>query len=152
MSFAITVHRRADDALYQTEPTAVGSEEFDRWIKECQARWVYENPLGADGTIFELWHVPAAELGLPLVGSIYNNRLRVEGAQLPELSRELDALEAFWDRTDFSGTPPLKYHTILPGFEEIRLVPLREHLQERLGYLREAIRVAGECDGVVEIS
>jgi hypothetical protein len=83
MAFGITVHRRADDALYRAEPD-VGSESFDRWIKECQDRWVYENPLGADGTVFNLWHVPAHYLKLPLLGSIYENGLRVEGSQLAE--------------------------------------------------------------------
>jgi hypothetical protein len=151
MAFGITVHRRADDALYRTEPD-VGSEAFDDWIKECQARWVYENPLGADGTVFNLWHVPAHELGLPLLGSIYQNGLRVEGAQLAELSRELDALEAFWAGVDFSRATPLSASTIRPGgVEEFRLVPLEQHLRERLGCLREALQVAVECDGVVEI-
>ena len=74
MAFGITVHRRADDALYRSG-SDVGSEEFDRWIKECQARWVYENPLGSDGTVFNLGHVPAHELGLPLLGSIYRSGL-----------------------------------------------------------------------------
>jgi hypothetical protein len=151
MSFSITVHRRADDALYRLEPD-VGSEAFDRWIKECQARWVYENPLGADGTVFELWHVPAHHLGLPLVGAIYQNGLRVEGSQFTELTRELDALEAFWARVDFSQAAPLKASITHPGgVEEVRLVPLEDHLRERLGYLREAIRLALECDGVVDI-
>jgi hypothetical protein len=82
MAFSITVHRRSDDALFQTPPADVSSEEFDRWIKDCQARWLYENPLGADGTVFELWNVPAHEIGLPLVGAIYDNGLRVAGADL----------------------------------------------------------------------
>ena len=152
MAFGITVHRRADDALYRSEPD-VRSESFDRWIKECQDRWVYEDPLGADGTVFEQWHVPAHHLKLPLLGSIYHHGLRVAGTQLEELSRELDALEAFWDQTDYSAATPLSYHTIVPGgAEEVRSVPLRDHLQERLGYLREAIRIAQDCDGVIGIS
>jgi hypothetical protein len=151
MAFSITVHRRADDALYRSEP-AFGSESFDRWIKECQARWVYENPLGADGTVFELWHVPAHHLGLPMIGSIYQNGLRVEGQQLADLSRELDALEVFWDNTDFSDARPMSCHALGDdGKEEVRFLPLREHLQERLGHLREAIRIAQECDGMVDI-
>lgn len=152
MAIGITVHRRADDAIYSDAPE-VGSEVFDRWIKDCQDRWVYENPLGADGTVFEHWHVPAHKLGLLLIGSIYHHGIRAEGSQLAELSRELVQLEAFWDQTDFSTARPLTCTTLLPGgAEEVVLIPLREHLQQRLGYLREAIRMAKECDGVVVIS
>jgi hypothetical protein len=151
MAFSITVHRRADDPLYRSEPH-VRSEAFDAWIKECQAQWVYEKPLGSNGTVFEPWHIPAHELGLPMLGSIYQNGLQVEGTQLAELSRELDALEAFWAEIDFSQAAPLTAATILPGsVEEVKLVPLLEHLRERLGYLREAIHVATECDGVLGI-
>ena len=114
MAFDITVHRRSDDALFQEPVEDVSSEEFDLWIKDCQARWLYENPLGADGTVFNLWHVPAHELGLPLVGSIYQSGLRVQGPQLAELSRELDALEAFWAATDFSQATPLTASTRPP--------------------------------------
>ena len=152
MAFGITVHRRADAALYQSHPD-VRSEEFDRWCKECQARWVYENPLGADGTVFESWHVPAIRLGLPLLGSIYQNGLEVEGQQVIELGHELDALERFWASTDFSQAEPLPRSIIHPnGIEETQLVPLVDHLRTRLGYLREAIRIAVECDGVIVIS
>jgi len=152
MAFGITVHRRADAALYQSHPD-VRSEEFDRWCKECQTRWVYENPLGADGTVFEFWHVPAIYIGLPLLGSLYENGLRVEGQRLIELGHELDSLERAWVSTDFSQADPLSAHTIHSnGIEEVKLVPLVEHLHERLGYLREAIRIAVECDGVIDIS
>ena len=151
MAFGITVHRRADDALYRSHPD-VASEGFDSWMMECQARWVYENPLGAGGTVFELWHVPAHELHLPLLGSIYHDGLRVEGEQLAALSRELDALQRFWAATDFSQTTPLRASIMHPdGTQEERLVPLADHLSERLGYLREAIRIAYECGGVVDI-
>lgn len=151
MAFGITVHRRADDAIYRTHPE-VSSDEFDRWIKECRARWVYENPLGAGGTVFELWHVPARELGLPLLGSVYHDGLHVEGEHLAALSRELDALEGFWAATDFSMPRPHQASIIHPdGRHEEWSVPLAEHLRERLGYLREAIRIAEECDGVVDI-
>jgi hypothetical protein len=143
MAFSITVHRRSDDALFQTPPVDVYSEEFDCWIKDCETRVLYENPLGADGTVFELWNVPAHEIGLPLVGAIYDNGLRVAGADLDCLSRELEALERFWDRADFSQAGSLNHHITYPdGSQEVRVVPLQDHLQERLCYLREAIRLA----------
>lgn len=152
MAFGITVHRRSDDALYRSHPD-VASEAFDRWMEQCQARWVYENPLGADGTVFEQWHVPAHRLGLPLLGSIYHDGLRVEGEQLAALGRELDALERFWAGTDFSRATPLRVSTMRPdGTWEERMEPLADHLAEQSGYLREAILVANECDGVVVIS
>jgi hypothetical protein len=153
MAFSITVHRRSDDSLFQAPPGDVFSEEFDRWFKDCQARWLYENPLGADGTVFEWWHVPAQEIGFPLVGAIYNNGIRVAGADLNRLIRELEMLERFWDRANFSEAGSLNHHiTYADGSQEERLVPLRDHLQERLGYLREAIHIAQECDGIVGIS
>jgi hypothetical protein len=152
MAFAISVHRRSDDALFQSPPADVYTEEFDRWIKNCQERWLYQNPLGADGTVFEFWNVPAHEIGLPLVGAIYNNGLRVAGADLDHLSRELEALERFWDGADFSQAGSINHHIIhADGSKEVRVVPLRDDLQERLGYLREAIRIAQECDGIVDI-
>jgi hypothetical protein len=152
MSFGITVHRLSDDELFKTHPADVYSEEFDHWIKDCQERLLYENPLGADGTVFELWNVPAHEIGLPLVGAIYNDGLRVAGEDLDRLSRELDALERFWDDADFSQAGSMNQHIIhADGSQESRAIPLRDDLQERLGYLREAIRIAAENDGIVEI-
>ena len=82
MAFSISVHRRSDDALFRTPPADVSTEALDRWIKDCQAKRLYENPLGADGTVFELWNVPAHKLGLPLVGALYDNGLHVGGAAL----------------------------------------------------------------------
>lgn len=152
MPYHITVHRRADDAFFRSHPD-VASHEFDAWCDECQARWVYVNPLGAGGTVFEWWHDPAIELGLPLLGSVYQDGLEVEGERLAELGRELDALERYWDEADFSRAMAVTLPSRLPdGTQDIRVVPQEQDLRERLGYLREAIRVASECDGVVTIS
>lgn len=149
MAFHVTVHRRSDDALYHSHPE-FGSEPFDRWMAECQARWVYDNPLGGDDEVFNLWHVPAHELGLPLLSSVYREGLRAEGQQLRELSRELDALESFWAVTDFTHADPVNYSIRHPdGTLEARQVSRIDHLHKRLSYLREAICLAEECDGVV---
>ncbi len=139
MAFGITVHRRSDDPLYQSEPD-VGSEAFDRWIKECQGRWVYENPLGADGTVFELWHVPAHHLELPLLGSIYHGGLRVQGSQVDDLNRELDALAVRREpaRTMSCSSRPTRCTVTHRSTWSARRPPARESVRQGGGYRRRA--------------
>jgi hypothetical protein len=146
MAFHITVHRRTDDELFRSHPE-VGTDDFESWLAECQTRWVYENPFGADGTVHDFWHLPARDRGLPLIGNIYENGLRVEGHQLVELSKELDHLEAIWSRMDLGKGEWITY----VDCQTHQLLTVQEHLHERLAYVREAIRAAQDCDGVLEI-
>src|SRR5262245_20815649 len=151
MSFSISVHHRADDLLFRSPPD-VHSKEFDHWFDECMAKTVYDNPLGSDGSVHEFWHVPALQLGLPLIRSIYNDGLWLHGVDLERLGREADTLERYWKSLNLTGRRPYACHTIRgDGSEERTWISVRDHLRERMGYLREAIRVAKAEDGVLSI-
>ena len=134
-------------------PEDVNSPEFEQWEVRCLARTLYDNPLGADDTIRRYWSSPAEQLELPLIAAIYNTGLRVGGADLLRLEEELDRLERQWATMDFSGeqkdggSAPYKDGSI--AAKEITVL---DHLRERSGYLREAIRIARASDGIVGIS
>lgn len=153
MPFSITVHRKSDDAFFQSPPSDVASKEFDLWADECQARTLYAEPLGSDGTVYKFWHVPAHALGLSLIGAIYNEGLCMEGDGFGQMEAELNALEEWW-----------KSHAIMDAERLLECsascadgpcsetqISMEEHLQGRLGCLREAIRIAREYDGIVAI-
>lgn len=128
MSFVISVHAPHPEIPLPDDP-----EEFDAWLDECNKYLLYEQPLGADSTVGCYWSCIAQTLGLPLVTAIYNHGLDLEGpAALLELERELDQLEHYWHTHELADPEPLS---------AIRH-ELREHLQERMSFLREAIQVA----------
>ena len=90
-------------------------------MKTCWQLWLYENPLGAGGVIYQFWHRPALELGLTLLQSIYNEGVQVSGDDLKRLSQELDVLEAFWNRSDFSNETPITLTILVDGSKVQRL-------------------------------
>ncbi|MEM7795690.1 MAG: hypothetical protein AAF579_14720 [Cyanobacteria bacterium P01_C01_bin.118] len=113
--------------------------------RKRDSAYIYDRPLGTDGTVYDRWHAPAHRLGLRLLSEVYDNGLNVEGAELDELSDELNALETFWDKK-FIRVGPISYRTV-----DIDMVWLKEESDPRIGYLREAIRIAQECDGSLRI-
>jgi len=120
---------------------------FNVWVySRADQDIVYNKPLGSDGTVYLRWYQPAHRLGLPLIGSIYHDGLSVEGPQMAALSQELDILETFWDRA-FIRTGPLDFATT-----DVDMVWLREESDRRIGYFREAIRMAQECGGILHVS
>ena len=134
-------------------PEDVNSPEFERWEVRCLARTLYDNPLGADETIQRYWSSPAEHLGLPLIAAIHSTGLRVGGADLSRLEGELNRLERQWATMDFSGGQEDRESA--PGKDGAigaKGVTLLDHLRERSGYLREAIRIARASDGIVGIS
>ncbi len=134
-------------------PEDVNSSEFEQWELRCLARTLYDNPLGSDHTIRRYWSSPAEQLGLPLIAAIYNAGLRVGGADLLRLEEELNRLERQWATMDFSGEQ--KDRGSAPyedGSIEAKEITDLDHLRERSGYLREAIRIARASDGIVGIS
>jgi hypothetical protein len=151
MSFSISVHRCVDDPYFASPPD-VSSADFDQWFAWYRERTLYDNPLGADGTVYELWHVPAKTLGLRLLVAVYNEGLVVAGRELETLSAEADKLEAFWDSLDLGNMPPYVCESWREdGSWERTYQSVREHLKERMGYLREAIQIARAKDGTLTI-
>ena len=133
MSFGIGVYRRTDDKLFNSPPEDVNSGMFDEWFEVCRDRTLYENPLGADGDIYEFWSKPASQLGLTKLKQIYNEGLRVLGSEIGDFASELATLERYWEsqRMDLAKLSGLK---------------------ERMRALHEALEIARRHDGVVNIS
>ena len=153
MSFDISVHKRADDDLFTCPPEGAWSKEFYAWMALCHSRTFYNNPLGSGSTIYHYWSTPAAELTLPLIASIYDSGLRLTGAELDRLAAELDVLEQHWGSLDFTAEPNIVESTMHDdGTEERNEIPFYDHLRERMGYLREAIQIARDEDGVLTVS
>ena len=152
MAFHITVHRKSDDELFLNPPEDENSPEFELWESRCLARTLYDNPLGSGNIVHHYWSVLAGRLGLPLLSAIYDSGLRVEGADLSRLEEELDRLERHWGTMDMRSEPGVLGTPREEGRIETNRVALPDHLRERIGYLREAIRIAKANDGVVLVS
>ena len=87
------------------------------------------------------------ERGLPLITSIYQDGLEVDGDDLDRLEAELGQLEKYWD--EFVD-PETTVMTMLG--KHVLQVPLLVHLSNRGDGVRTAIRVARTCDGYLTIS
>ena len=151
MSFSLSV-RRLTDPPAPAPPDSDDPADPDLWLSACAAGELYAEPLGAGGTVYRWWHVPAHQLGLPLLRRIYPDGLVVSGGDLDGLASELDALEAHWRGSTWEQEPPLPWsaHDEGGGTTEGH-IPFRDHLLERLGYLRHAIAIARRNAGVVSI-
>ncbi len=146
MSFSISVHRVEDEPspvpVPDSQDDEAGWQAFNAWMEGMWKISTYW-PLGGDHTVYTFWSSTAAELDLPLLTALYNEGLTAQGPeQLSQLEWELDALQGYWDTHELCDPDP---RSGLHGRE-------REELQERMGYLREAISVARETGGVLGIS
>jgi len=138
MSREISVIREADMAFIATPPNNdVYSPEFEAWEKEALRRDLFSQPLGNEWAVGEYWSRPALRLGLPLIGSIYDEGFHVarqwKGGDLDVLERELAVLVDHWSKQPFEPD-------------------IADHLAERAGFLREAIRIARSEGGVILIT
>ena len=106
--------------------------EIGQWIEECRRRELYEAPLGAEGVIYLYWSGIGRELHLPFIGAIYNVGLSLRTVEIPKLEREMHELERYWETHDLADVDKF----------DLDQASAKEHLKERLGYLREAARVA----------
>jgi len=110
---------------------------IDEWLEQIQKTWLYDNPLGAVGTVGEYWCTPAKRLGLFLLAKISDEGLSVSTSEeLEQLSKELDTLETHWHTLTLPEWPP--------NFLESRLL-------ERMEFFREAIQVALERKGLLSV-
>ena len=120
---------------------------------EPSSREIYRKQLAADDTVLKYWCCPAFQIELVLLAQIYHNGLVVEGQFLDILLEECDRLEAHWKQTDAGVGLEIDVAQKEPS-GKIRLVaqPFSEHLRERMQLVREAIELARQHNGVVEIS
>jgi hypothetical protein len=115
---------------------------YDDWLERSEKSNLYSAPLGALGTVCRFWSAIAGKLELSMLASLCPDGLVLETAdQLEELQGELDVLEAYWDSHELRAAPTSGIY----GHE-------REHLRERMNYLREAIRIAKENGATLGIT
>jgi hypothetical protein len=134
-------------------PESGDPADLDAWLAACMAGELYANPFGADGTVYRWWHVPAHHLNLPLLKRIYHHSLRVSGGDLDRLASELDVLEAHWRGSNWEQEKPRRRSVDHEdGHKTVGYISLKDHLLERLGFLRHAIAVARQNAGVLNIS
>ena len=116
-------------------------------------RDVYHKSLGPDDNVFAYWHLPALDLGLPLLAQIYHEGLDVHGHQLDTLELELQKLAEYWEATHVGRSEQIPHSVTQPdGTIGQRYVWVCDYLRERVSYVGEAVRVAKESKGVIEIS
>ena len=115
-------------------------------------RSLYVNAFGAGAVVHRFWHRPANELGLPLLGHLYEDGVEATGAELAQLASELSVLESHWHELNLDMEPPLDYSiTHADGRTENGTITIRAHLHERAAYLKEAIQIARAQGGVLDI-
>jgi hypothetical protein len=153
MAFVVTVHRISDQAVFDAVPADVTGAEFDAWAQRCSDLTIFDEALGAGATIFDYWSTPASQLGLRLLARMYDDGLRISGAELDELARELDVLERHWStlRLDREGTTTI-HEQRADGSWVTTQIPFEADLHERLGHVRVAIGIAKREPGLLLIS
>jgi hypothetical protein len=147
MSFSILVEYFHDEIPL---PNEFDNETiWDKWLEEERSYWIYENPLGADGTIYDYWHVIACKLGLDLLRKVYNEGLKLKSLkELEQLEKELIEIKNYWETHklfDINKNSITK--TYLTNDIEVK-----EHLNERWNFVMKAISIAKEKEGILIIS
>ena len=151
-AFHMSVHRLSRPPP-AAPPNGDDPSALDAWLAECRAGELYENPLGADGTVYRWWYLPARQLGLPLLGRLYHDGLEVYGGDLDRLGSELDALERRWQTSGWEQEPPVHWMAYSDDFGKTEGdVAFKDHLVKRAGYLRHAIDAACSNAGVVSVA
>jgi len=121
--------------------------------KNGSRRELYRKSLGAEETLFTYWHVPAFEIELPLLAQIYHDGLEVRDELLDVLLLELERLGEHWQSNGIGDLQQIPCAVRQPdGVLTQGHVSLNEHLLAKLALAREAIRIAKQSGGVVEIS
>jgi hypothetical protein len=138
MSRNITVYTLPNWAFNKTPPSKdINSPEFEEWCKQAENLCEFEAPLGSESAVRMYWSVPARELGLPLLASIYDDGFHRAcewaSVDLDRLSIELGKLVAHW--------------STLPIDSDIR-----NDLIGRMSSFLAAIKIAKACNGTVTIT
>src|SRR4051812_12447157 len=116
MSFQISVY-----TPHHPIPVPEDASQLDAWLDAENQFCPYSEPLGADGTIYKYWSMPASKLGLPMLTAIYNHGLEIQTPQeLALFEAELEQLQSAWR----------SYLRELPDLE-------KEALFERMSFVHE---------------
>lgn len=118
------------------------ASDMDKWIEQCEKLNLYDAPLDAGGVVFEYWSGIARRLQLPLIGSLYDEGLRLNSSELPELEVEMEKLERYWEENELVGVEKFEWDQ----------ASAKKDLKERLSYLREAVDVTRRNRAVLIIS
>ena len=140
MAFSVNVYLPEHLPLINQVPE--NPKEMDSWLEDCAKLCLFDAPLGSEGILGDYWSRVAQEINLPLIGSIYDEGLQLAHTEIPELESELEKLEDYWDRNSLEDVE--KYDSAEDS--------IKADLRERLGYLREAARVARANKAVLIIS
>ena len=117
------------------------------------SRELYQNALGTATNLWHYWLRPAGDLGLTFLREHFDDGMEVSGHDLDRLASELDRLEHHWLVARVGASEYVHYTTTHDdGSREEGDIPMHDHLRERLSFLREAIRIARESDGLLTIS
>ena len=138
MSFRVYVNIPHEDIPVPDDPS-----KLDAWLEEHGKFSIYDEPLGADSTVYKFWSSIADQVGLPMIASIYNQGLSIKDPEeLDRLERELNELESYWKSHHLEDPNPKS------GIRDC----LEEHLWERMGYFRQAIKIAREHKAILGVS
>jgi hypothetical protein len=130
MSFRISV-----SIPHQPIPVPEDASQLDAWLDAENQFCLYDEPLGADGTIYEFWSMPASKLGLPMLTAIRSHGLQIQTPhELDVFEAELKQLQAAWN-TYLRELPDLK----------------KQDLLERMSFAHEAIRVARDNQAILTV-
>jgi hypothetical protein len=136
---SITVYRSREDLERHNAavpPKGATREEVDAWLAACIAETPFDAPLGSESAIRLYWSDPAAALNLPRFAAIYERGFQ-EGI--------------FWLTDDFEGVLQ-ELEQLEQHWQQMKLSDdMVRNLRVRAGHIREAIRIAGEMDGLIVI-
>ena len=113
MSFSVSVHRTPDEILFGA-------------------------PVAGDSDLHEFWSAPASQLDLPLLAEIYDEGLRLSGA---DLGRPRFGPLKYWIEIIPDGQ--IRTYNIL---ERTVAVPLLAHLSHRADSLLAAVELAQKIE------
>lgn len=120
---------------------------------EGRSQELYQNLLGSGTQLWQYWLRPADELGLAFLCEHFDDGMEVSGNDLDNLASDLDRLERYWVEAQVGVSERVHYSDTHPdGSREEGDIPMHDHLRVRLGFLREAIRIAKESSGVLRIT
>jgi hypothetical protein len=126
---------------------------YSKATDESRSLELYQNPLGNGTQLWQYWLRPAGELGLAFLCEHFDDGMDVSGNDLDNLASDLDRLERHWVEAHVGASEYVRYSTTHPGgSREEGDIPMHDHLRVRLGFLREAIRIARESGGVLHIA
>ncbi len=140
MSFDVSVYLPEHISLIKHVPKE--PDDVDQWIESCTKLRLHGAPLGSGSIIYDYWSTIGQRLRLPLIASIYNEGLEITHFETEQLETEVEQLEQYWREHFLENVE--KY-----GRTQAEI---KRDLFERIGDLKEAIRIVKERKAVLIIS